>query len=66
MWTDVSSGLPEDNGSVLCYVTNDQHKSQHFEIGWLDDNRWVDQASRDIEIYAYKVTHWMPLPEAPK
>ena len=62
--------LPEDNLNVLVYAIGDNensviamtgytHKMYGYNIeGWHSPWQYF--------FYEYKITHWMPLPEAPK
>ncbi len=71
-WIDVKDRLPEPNIDVLAWVTSIE--KTFFEAGekyaaierfclWSDG---VDPSFRSDRFYPAKVTHWQPLPEAPK
>ena len=69
-WISVEDRLPEDNLNVLVYaignnknsviaMTGYTHKMYGYNIdGWRSPWQYF--------FYEYKITHWMPLPEAPK
>lgn len=69
-WISVEDMLPEDNLNVLVYaignnensviaMTGYTHKMYGYNIeGWRSPWQYF--------FYEYKITHWMPLPEAPK
>ena len=62
-WIPVSERLPEDSGRYWCYVEeqNDLGKSHYqWNCSWNGDRWWVESEGGGI------VTHWMPLPAAPK
>lgn len=65
-WISVKDRLPEDPRFVLVYV---KHPSAHPFPAWsciMTDmylgDRWMENADEEV----HEVTHWMPLPEAPK
>ena len=56
-WISVDERLPEKNVRVLVYIKSNRSYTR-FDTDRLDDRgfvRWFND-----------VTHWMPLPEAPK
>ena len=58
-WISVEERLPELGDSVLLYTYSDRQC-----VGWRDQDGWWH-----THAYVYDpeaVTHWMPLPEAPK
>ena len=62
-WIPVSERLPEDSGRYWCYVEeqNDLGKSHYqWNYSWNGDRWWVESEGGGI------VTHWMPLPAAPR
>lgn len=57
-WISVEERLPEEEVQVLVYGRI------FMDIGWILDSKWKSEY-----INAYdddEITHWMPLPEAPK
>ena len=58
-WISVKERLPKHGSIVFCYT-----KYFYEVLQWDDDaEQWVGQYSVNAKHY---VTHWMPLPEAPK
>ncbi len=60
-WISVKDRLPESEVMVLTYLEDDNHYMIDYII-MFDVPLWACILERDN----YKVTHWMPLPEAPK
>ena len=60
-WINVKDELPKRNEEVLCY--SDKNGGYLF-IGYLGlhSGEWCQFGF----MHCYNVTHWMPLPEAPK
>ena len=65
-WISVNERLPDDGKEVLGIVYND------IRLGWIDlittdpgQFHWVSSGIY-IDKGHYALTHWMPLPEAPK
>ena len=56
-WISVEERLPEKNVRVLVYIKSSRSYTR-FDTDRLDDRGWVR--------WFNDVTHWMPLPEAPK
>ena len=54
-WIDASEQLPKQDGLYLAYYPNELHKNQ---IVWFSFNQF--------NCYHEEITHWMPLPDAPK
>lgn len=54
-WISVEERLPENFDTVIIW----RNDCRNACIGWLIDDRW--SVPKGV-----KVTHWMPLPEAPK
>ena len=58
-WISVEERLPEAGQRVLCYC-----RANIYEVMKMrTDGRWV---ANDMVLRNSFVTHWMPLPEAPK
>lgn len=60
-WVSVEERLPEAHHSVLCYCP--QNNCTYTAV-W-NGKAWIHFGA-SIEPVFYPVTHWMPLPEAPK
>ncbi len=60
-WISVKDRLPESEVMVLTYLEDDDDYRIDYII-IFDVPLWACILERDN----YKVTHWMPLPEAPK
>ena len=58
-WISVEDGLPEELGEVLVVLYG------RVCIAWYHGREQFETGSGMI-CYAEEVTHWMPLPEAPK
>ncbi len=56
-WISVDERLPERPGAYLTYTFRGYTKISHFEEWAIGEEPSFDD---------YTVTHWMPLPEAPK
>ena len=62
-WIPVSERMPDEIGRYWCYVEeqNSLGKSHYqWNCAWNDDLWWVESENGG------RVTHWMPLPAAPK
>ncbi len=60
-WINVKEKLPKINQRVLVYQKDGVHGGYPIDIEYRDSlDFWSDQG-----IYS-EITHWMPLPEAPK
>lgn len=55
-WIPVTERLPEEAGCYLVAVKND-HQRRYSKTAWFSHGSWF--ARQDV-------THWMPLPPAPK
>ena len=74
-WISVKDRLPEKNGSYLCYGGLDMHIC-HFAQKLSDVDKSDFYGKDRCGFYEYDreygclewigITHWMPLPEAPK
>lgn len=62
-WVSVKDSLPESAKDVLISYNNEES----IAIGWFafQHNKWLVEKEFDAE-EVNNVTHWMPLPEAPK
>lgn len=60
-WTDVKNELPREEVSVVVYPFNYQGESEFSITGYLFEGNWYCEHGHPIE-----VTHWQPLPDAPK
>ena len=61
-WISVKDRLPEKREFVLFSTGNENIDKIHY--GYLcGGDRWIDRCS---EMYYHDVTHWMPMPPAPK
>lgn len=56
-WINVGEALPERPGVYLVFTCDRRISMCHFIDHYCDGNMQFDD---------YRVTHWMPLPEAPK
>jgi hypothetical protein len=80
-WISVNDRLPPDYVWVLVSVVDSINPKYRFvpSVGKLVDGKWSTKESdeffnsnerlysKDYEsVFRVKVTHWMPLPEAPK
>lgn len=60
-WTSVKRKLPEVEEDVLAWVIYEDG-NEHVTDTWLDsDGTWAMGSAKN-----FKVTHWMPLPKAPR
>lgn len=60
-WISVKDRLPERNGIYLAY-DGEYISTVEYEKG-RHDSEWTDDYEGYLDLL---VTHWMPLPEAPK
>lgn len=56
-WIAVKDKLPDDELTVMI-ATKDS--DEPVWLGWHDESGWYT-----VEAMPIKVTHWMPIPEAP-
>lgn len=69
-WISVEERLPEDNANVLVYaIGNNEHSviamtSYTHNMYGFNIEGW--RAPWQYFFHEYKITHWMPLPSAPK
>ena len=65
-WISVDERLPEESGVYVAYTDNGNSMTLDYSAKHKLFNSF-DSYSRDVaEGFAIPVTHWMPLPEAPK
>lgn len=64
-WKPISETPPEDT-ELLVFVVNEIHDSANIKIAEHTRQGWLDAAYAPVEIFSYKVTHWSPLPNAPR
>ena len=78
-WIPVSERLPEKDGGYLVYKTFGKHgwcdvldfakdgrKVNIYDFDRCWENVWYNYDSEWGYVISDNVTHWMPLPEAPK
>lgn len=74
-WISVKDRLPEMDKFTLAKTTDRREEWQYIVLRLLDtegcgmDNIikfWAAQSDANIELEFEEITHWMPLPEAPK
>jgi hypothetical protein len=58
-WISVNDRLPEKNGDYLGFS-----RGACYVVVW--DNHWGQFYESDGPLNHSDITHWMPLPEAPK
>ena len=56
-WISIEERLPERQGAYLIFTCDRRISMCHFIDHYCDGN---------MQFNDYRVTHWMPLPEAPK
>lgn len=64
-WISVEDRLPEESGYFLVYI---QRESEGFRVNayyYCEDEMWENGDTMASSEY-FGITHWMPLPEAPK
>lgn len=59
-WIPVTERLPDNLQTVLCYTNFDEVRMWQWNERWKSWIGLVADYGKDV------VTHWMPLPEAPK
>lgn len=61
-WVSVKDRLPEESGMYIV-TANDGHAHRVSFVQWQKKNRmWNLTGARSY----WRVTHWMPMPQAPK
>ena len=63
-WIPVSERLPKFDKSVLFFIPDAETVTQGYR--WRTPLGWRWSTEEDALFEQSKVTHWMPLPEAPK
>lgn len=63
-WTPTAERLPEDGEIVLVYAKDEGHVVARWNKKWQEWENWNTQ--EDPILLFEEVTHWMPLPDAPK
>ena len=68
MWTSVEERLPEKEGWYLVYTTPDRKHKSINKAEFCNGHEYDDFKPywRGAGGHWSNVTHWMPLPEAPK
>ena len=67
-WISVKNRLPLE-GEELIFRTNEISSKPIFTGRWEQEGKWkvvYATNAQDCEIEFEEITHWMPLPEAPK
>ena len=62
-WISVDDELPEVGGYVVCIAKRNPFSRFMPMVARIEKNGWVNPIT---EQYISEVTHWMPLPTAPK
>ena len=57
-WIQVTERLPEEDTRVLVWIPDDPRSYTKMDTDRLHEGRWVR--------WGESITHWMPLPPAPK
>lgn len=66
-WISVRDRMPKPNRWVLVYNGKWRGVGKYVVGSHLQpDEQWQSETTEFIELIGPKVTHWMPLPEAPK
>lgn len=63
-WQPIETA-PKDGTDVLLWVVDGARGWASLEVGFYEHDEWFAPDYRPIELYAYRATHWMPLPDAP-
>ena len=62
-WISVNDRLPEAGGYVVCIAKRNPFSRFMPMVARIEKNGWVNPIT---EQYISEVTHWMPMPTAPK
>lgn len=63
-WISARDATPEVEEEVLIFLANG--KWPGIYISWWEGDGWANLPGVCTLHHEYKVTHWMPLPEAPE
>jgi hypothetical protein len=63
-WISVKDRLPEDNGPILMWSGRLEHVPTCAAAGYELWNWSTEYSPHDFRLH--EITHWMPLPKAPK
>lgn len=61
-WTNVNDGLPRNGTPVIIGHEGTTFSETAFRIG----SKWHWKGDEKLVAHWIKITHWMPLPDAPK
>ena len=67
-WISVDDRLPDEEGDYLCLIVDylgETRMEVHKLVKWANCSNWIANMSSFWEKHN-TITHWMPLPEAPK
>lgn len=59
-WVSVADAMPKQKGCYIVYAPSPDENSPLITTSW-----WTLQGWGIVERWASRVTHWMPLPDAP-
>ena len=65
-WISVDERLPEESGIYLAYSYQGNRLVLDYSARHKLFNSFDSYSTEQAEVFAIGVTHWMPLPEAPK
>ena len=65
-WISVEERLPEVSGIYLAYSNSGNRLVLDYSAKHKLFNSFDSYSTEQAEVFAIGVTHWMPLPEAPK
>ena len=60
-WISVKDEVPSESDVYL--IAN---SDKGVWIGFFMAGKWLDDDAKEVETGNHRVTHWMPLPPAPK